>query len=117
MTTQYETLRHEDTYREAFGVEPPAALGERLLWPRKPGCFIVHQAVATALLSPEPAAPLAAGAVEFNAADDAAATPPADRSRLLPETDPFSRQIMMSHGTFLELLDLAARRFEVRTTP
>ena len=32
-----------------------------------------------------------------------------DRTRLLPETDPFSRQIMMSHGTFLELLDLAAR--------
>ncbi len=32
-----------------------------------------------------------------------------DRERLLPETDPFSRQIMMSHGTFLELLDLAAR--------
>ncbi|HSQ73173.1 MAG TPA: twin-arginine translocation pathway signal protein, partial [Rubrivivax sp.] len=25
------------------------------------------------------------------------------------ETDPFSRQIMMSHGTFIELLDLAAR--------
>ena len=75
MTTQYETLRHEDTYREAFGVEPPAALGERLLWPRKPGCFIVHQAVATALLSPEPATPLAADAVEFNAADDTAAPP------------------------------------------
>ncbi|MBI5259131.1 MAG: twin-arginine translocation pathway signal protein [Burkholderiales bacterium] len=32
-----------------------------------------------------------------------------DLQRLLPETDPFSRQIMMSHGTFLELLDLAAR--------
>jgi hypothetical protein len=30
-------------------------------------------------------------------------------SRLLPETDPYFRQIMMSHGTFLELLDLAAR--------
>lgn len=32
-----------------------------------------------------------------------------DLERLLPETDPFSRQIMMSQGTFLELLDLAAR--------
>jgi hypothetical protein len=32
-----------------------------------------------------------------------------DLTRLLPETDPFGRQIMMSHGTFLELLDLAAR--------
>ena len=31
-----------------------------------------------------------------------------DRARLLPVTDPFSRQIMMSHGTFLELLVLAA---------
>jgi hypothetical protein len=33
-----------------------------------------------------------------------------DLSRLLPQTDPLFRQIMMSHGTFLELLDLAARR-------
>lgn len=32
-----------------------------------------------------------------------------DPTRLLPETDPFSRQIMMSQGTFVELLDLAAR--------
>lgn len=30
-----------------------------------------------------------------------------DRSRLLPETDPFSRQIMIGQGTFLELLALA----------
>ncbi len=33
-----------------------------------------------------------------------------DLERLLPETDPLSRQITMSQGTFLELLDLAARR-------
>lgn len=32
-----------------------------------------------------------------------------DLTRLLPQTDPFSRQILMSQGTFLELLDLAAR--------
>ena len=32
-----------------------------------------------------------------------------DPSRLLPETDPYSRQIMMSHGTFIELLDIALR--------
>jgi hypothetical protein len=32
-----------------------------------------------------------------------------DRTRLLPKTDPLSRQILMSQGTFLELLDLAAR--------
>lgn len=37
-----------------------------------------------------------------------------DLDRLLPETDPFSRQIMMSHGTFLELLDLAARERGLR---
>jgi len=37
-----------------------------------------------------------------------------DPARLLPETDPFSRQIVMSHGTFLELLDLAARERGLR---
>lgn len=33
-----------------------------------------------------------------------------DPDRLLPETDPFGRQILIGHGTFLELLDLAARK-------
>ncbi|MFZ6721616.1 Acg family FMN-binding oxidoreductase [Undibacterium sp. Ji49W] len=37
-----------------------------------------------------------------------------DLTRLLSETDPYSRQIMMSHGTFLELLDLAARERGLR---
>jgi hypothetical protein len=37
-----------------------------------------------------------------------------DRDRLLPETDPYSRQIMMSHGTFLELVDIAARERNLR---
>lgn len=37
-----------------------------------------------------------------------------DLNRLLPETDPYSRQIMMSQGTFLELLDLAARQRGLR---
>ena len=37
-----------------------------------------------------------------------------DLTRLLPETDPQSRQIMMSHGTFLELLDIAARERGLR---
>jgi hypothetical protein len=44
-----------------------------------------------------------------------------DRTRLLPETDPFSRQIMMSQGTFLEVLTLAARqqglRADIRAVP
>jgi len=37
-----------------------------------------------------------------------------DLQRVLPQTDPLSRQIMMSHGTFLELLDLAARERGLR---
>jgi putative SOS response-associated peptidase YedK len=52
MSTHYETLQQADTYREAFAVEPPAALGERHLWPRKPGFFIVHAATAAAMASP-----------------------------------------------------------------
>jgi hypothetical protein len=38
-----------------------------------------------------------------------------DLQRLLPETDPFARQMVMSQGTFLELLDLAARQRGHRT--
>ncbi|MFO6420241.1 Acg family FMN-binding oxidoreductase [Hylemonella sp. W303a] len=34
--------------------------------------------------------------------------------RLLPETDPWHRQMMLSQGTFLELLDLAARQRGLR---
>lgn len=37
-----------------------------------------------------------------------------DLTRLLPETDPLSRQMMMSQGTFLELLDMAAREKGLR---
>lgn len=33
-----------------------------------------------------------------------------DTTRLLPETDPFSRQILIGQGTFLELLDIAAKQ-------
>ncbi len=38
-----------------------------------------------------------------------------DPERLLPETDPYGRQILIGHGTFLELLDLAARERGYRT--
>lgn len=38
-----------------------------------------------------------------------------DLARLLPVTDPHGRQIMMSHGTFIELLDIAARERGHRT--
>jgi nitroreductase len=44
-----------------------------------------------------------------------------DRSRLLPATDPAARQIHISQGTFLELVDIAARQFghraEIRYFP
>ncbi len=56
MSTHYETLAHADTYREAFAVDAPAALGERHLWPRKPGFFIVHATTAAALAHPAGAA-------------------------------------------------------------
>jgi len=52
MSTHYETLHPADTYREAFAVEPPAEPGERHLWPRKPGGFIVHAATAAAMAHP-----------------------------------------------------------------
>ena len=34
-----------------------------------------------------------------------------DQERLLPETDPFSRQIMIGNGCFLELLEISAKQF------
>ena len=34
-----------------------------------------------------------------------------DRTRLLPETDPYSRQILIGHGCFLEQLSIAAGHF------
>ena len=37
-----------------------------------------------------------------------------DTTRLLPETDPYSRQILLGQGTFLELLDLSAKQFGQR---
>lgn len=42
-----------------------------------------------------------------------------DRSRLLPETDPHSRQMVMSQGTFVEILALAAqqRGYRAEVTP
>ena len=40
MSTHYETLQNADTYRDAFNVTPPTALGPRDMWPRKPGFFI-----------------------------------------------------------------------------
>lgn len=69
MSTHYETLHPADTYREAFAVEPPAALGERHLWPRKPGGFIVHAAMAHPPTAEEAAAATATTAEGQAAAD------------------------------------------------
>lgn len=65
MSTQYENLSQADDYRDAFGVEPPAA-GERYMRPRKPGHFI--RSVA-------PAAPSEPVAQEAGA-QEAAVEPP-----------------------------------------
>ena len=40
MSTHYESLQQAPSYREAFNVEPPSTLGERHMWPRKPGFCI-----------------------------------------------------------------------------
>jgi hypothetical protein len=63
------------------------------------------RALSFALLAPNPAqsstldrGPARAGCHHF----------PCDRSRLLPETDPYSRQITIGCGAFLELLRMAA---------
>lgn len=80
MSTHYETLPQADIYREAFAVEPPEALGERHLWPRKPGFFIVHAATAAAIADPsllEAAPPAQAPELQAEAPTDASAdTPP-----------------------------------------
>ncbi len=47
MTTHYESLSQADAYRDAFGVEPPAA-AERHITPRKTGVFIRSAAPAPA---------------------------------------------------------------------
>ena len=38
-----------------------------------------------------------------------------DMQRLLPETDPLARQLVISQGTFIEILDMAARQRGYRT--
>ena len=42
-----------------------------------------------------------------------------DMQRLLPDTDPYSRQMVISQGTFIELLDMAARQrgYRAEVTP
>ena len=64
-----------------------------------------RRALAWALLAPNPHN-LQAWAVDLSRPDTIVLH--VDGCRLLPQTDPFSRQIMIGHGCFLEILALAA---------
>jgi hypothetical protein len=64
-----------------------------------------RRALAWALLAPNPHN-LQSWAVDLSQPD--ALLLFVDRTRLLPETDPLSRQIMIGHGCFLEILRMAA---------
>ena len=52
MSTYYETLQNASAYPESFGVDSPAVLGERHLWPRKNGFFIRAAAEAVDEVAP-----------------------------------------------------------------
>ncbi|MCW5736083.1 MAG: hypothetical protein KIS73_18280 [Enhydrobacter sp.] len=71
-----------------------------------------RRALAWALLAPNPHN-LQSWAVDLSQPD--AIVLYVDRARLLPQTDPFSRQILIGHGCFLELLTLAAAAGGYRT--
>ncbi|MFN3440032.1 MAG: SOS response-associated peptidase [Acidovorax sp.] len=86
MSTHYETLPTADAYSESFAVAPPEALGERHLWPRKPGFFIVHAATAAAI-----AQPTAAPAV--NADTDAQTSTSADAQT--PAAEPNTTRVLV----------------------
>jgi hypothetical protein len=64
-----------------------------------------RRALAWALLAPNPHN-LQSWAVDLSRPDTIALH--VDAGRLLPQTDPFSRQILIGHGCFLEILVLAA---------
>ncbi|MEK7688468.1 MAG: twin-arginine translocation pathway signal protein, partial [Pseudomonadota bacterium] len=64
-----------------------------------------RRALAWALLAPNPHN-LQAWAVDLSRPDTIMLH--VDAGRLLPQTDPFSRQILIGHGCFLEILTLAA---------
>ena len=64
-----------------------------------------RRALAWALLAPNPHN-LQSWAVDLSRPDTIVLH--VDAGRLLPQTDPFSRQILIGHGCFLEILSLAA---------
>jgi putative SOS response-associated peptidase YedK len=45
MSTHYESLQQPAVYRDHFNTEPPTALGDKHMWPRKPGLCIRAVAV------------------------------------------------------------------------
>ena len=83
---------------------PPEAL---LAWqPPSDQMEIRRWALSHALLAPH-AHNLQSWLVDLEQADTIVLR--MDLGRLLPETDPWSRQLVISQGTFIELLDLAAK--------
>jgi hypothetical protein len=84
---------------------PPEALSA---WqPPNPGQDLRQWMLSYAILAPHPHN-LQSWLVDLQQPDEI--TLYCDTARLLPETDPYSRQIMLGQGTFLELLDLAAKQ-------
>lgn len=48
MSTHFETLQQSAAYLDGFGVQAPAELGSKDIWPRKPSFFIRHLPTAAA---------------------------------------------------------------------
>ena len=71
-----------------------------------------RRALAWALLAPNPHN-LQSWAVDLSRPDTIVLH--VDAARLLPQTDPFSRQILIGHGCFLEILAMAAAADGYRT--
>ncbi len=79
--------------------------------PPAPGTDVRRWVLAHAILSPN-AHNLQSWLVDLSVPDEISLF--FDLKRQLPETDPYSRQMMLSQGTFLELLDMAARQRGLR---
>ena len=79
MSTHYESLQQSTAFIDGFGVEAPAELGAKDIWPRKPGFFIRHvPGVAAPVASEELAQPLPAdaGAADGEVNGDVVASQP-----------------------------------------
>ncbi|MFC3226243.1 Acg family FMN-binding oxidoreductase [Marinibaculum pumilum] len=96
-----------DSAVAAWSPAAPAAAGD-----------VRRQALAYAILAPNPHN-IQPWLVDLSEPDTVVLH--VDRTRLLPMTDPPNRQIVIGHGTFLELLDIAAReeghRLEITPFP